>query len=130
MDIESQSKILIIEDNDTYRKMMSMRLQSSGFHILLAEDGLQGLDMIRKWVPDLVVLDLMLPLMDGHKICRLTKSDKKTRHIPIVILTSRDLDEDADMAKKCGADAFIVKTTRSEIIIDVVNRLLKMNAAQ
>jgi two-component system alkaline phosphatase synthesis response regulator PhoP/two-component system response regulator VicR len=90
----------------------------------MADNGLEGLNQLRKIKPDIVILDLMLPMMDGHKVCRLIKYDSKLQHIPVVILTARDMDRDADLAKECGADAFIVKSTRSEIILDVVNQLL------
>ena len=120
----NKNRVLIVEDNEIYLKMLGMRLKSRGHYILTANDGLEGLNMIRKEVPDLIILDIMLPLMDGHKVCRLVKHDRKVQHIPIVILTSRDLEADAEKAKKFGADAFIVKSTRSEVILDVVDKLL------
>lgn len=124
MEKDTRNKIVIVEDDDIYRKMIRLRLESKGYHVIPARDGLEGLNMIRKEIPDLIILDLMLPLMDGHKLCRLIKFDKQLQQIPIVILTSRDLDEDAQRAKQYGADAYIIKTTRSEIILDVVHRLL------
>ena len=118
-------RILIIEDNQSFRKMLKMRLESQQFQTIVAADGLQGLDMARREMPDLIITDLMLPGLDGHKICRMLKYDKKYAHIPVIMLTSRDLDEDEELAKKCGADAFIVKTTRAEIILDVIGHLLE-----
>jgi len=124
MEKDNRNKIVIVDDDDIYRKVIRIQLESKGYHVIPARDGLEGLNMIRKEVPDLIILDLMLPLMDGHKLCRLIKFDKKLRQIPIIILTSRDLDEDAQQTKESGAEAYIIKTTRSEIFLDVVHRLL------
>jgi DNA-binding response OmpR family regulator len=117
-------RILIIEDNLAFLKMLKMRLDSKGYVIQTANDGLAGLDAVRKFNPDLVITDIMLPGLDGHKISRMIKFDKNFKHIPVIVLTSRDLDEDEELAKRCGADAFIVKTTRAEIVMDVIERLL------
>ena len=124
---KNSDHILIIEDNDTFRKMLRIRLESLGFQVSTAEDGLEGLNMARTVNPDLILLDLMLPKMDGHNVCRLLKFDQKYRHIPIVILTARDLENDAERAKEHGADAYIVKTTRHEIMLDVIQKLLVRN---
>ena len=71
-------RILIIEDNVVFRKMLMLRLQSNGYETDFAEDGLAGLEKAQKTKPDLIFLDLMLPKMDGHKVCRLLKFDKKS----------------------------------------------------
>lgn len=129
MEDSKQIKILIVEDDILYRKMIGIRFKSQGYSVIMADNGLEGLNQLRKIKPDIVILDLMLPMMDGHKVCRLIKYDSKLQHIPVVILTARDMDRDADLAKECGADAFIVKSTRSEIILDVVNQLLEKSHA-
>ena len=121
----TKKRILIVEDNPTFQKMLKLRLQSNGYDVIAASDGLEGLNMARKEGPDLIILDLMLPRMNGHQIARLLKFDNRFRDIPIIMLTSRDLDEDATLAKQCGADAFIVKTTRAAILLDVIRKLLK-----
>ena len=127
---ENKTKILIIEDNVVFRKMLTIRLEANGYQTSFAEDGLAGLEKAQKEKPDLIFLDLMLPKMDGHKVCRLLKFDKNVNHIPIIIFTSRDLDDDADLAEQCGADAFMLKTTRPEVILEMMKKLLaeKMNA--
>ena len=122
--MSGKKHILIIEDNVSFSKMLRLRLASKGYETSLAEDGLTGLNMAREMKPDLIFLDLMLPKMHGHQVCRMLKFDSNMQHIPIIIFTSRDLDEDADLADECGADAFMVKTTRSEIMLDVVEKLL------
>jgi len=67
--------------------------------------------------------------MDGHKVCHMIKADRGLEKTPIIILTSRDTEEDAELAKKCGADAFVVKTTRIPVLLDVISRLLKRSNA-
>jgi DNA-binding response OmpR family regulator len=120
----STRRILIIEDNVAFQKMLKMRIDSKGYKSFIAKDGLEGLNAVRQFNPDLVITDIMLPGLDGHKICRMIKFDKNFKHIPVIVLTSRDLDEDEELAKRCGADAFIVKTTRAEIVMDVIEKML------
>jgi two-component system, OmpR family, alkaline phosphatase synthesis response regulator PhoP len=131
MRASSAKQIVIIENNPTFRKALKKNLEASGFRIFDAENGLDGLNMVRRVSPDLVILDIMLPGLDGHKVCRMIKFDRKLSSIPVIVLTSRDLDQDATLAKQCGADAFILKTTRAPIILEVIRKLLdrKDNAA-
>ena len=105
--------------------MLKLRLESNGYQVTSAADGLTGLNTIRKQKPDLVMLDILLPGLDGHKVCRMIKFDQKLNNIPVVVLTSRDTDETADLAKRCGADAFLLKTTKAPIILDVIKKLIE-----
>ena len=119
-----QDHIVVVEDNASFRKMLKLRLESSGYQVTTAGDGLNGLNTIRKEKPDLVILDIMLPALDGHKVCRMIKFDRNLHSIPVIVLTSRDTDETADLAKRCGADAFLLKTTKAPIVLDVINKLI------
>ncbi|MFH1941748.1 MAG: response regulator [bacterium] len=123
------ARILIIEDSLIFQKTLKKRLESRGYQTMIADDGLEGLALVKREKPDLVILDLILPGMDGHKICRLLKFNRETMDIPIVMFTSRDLDEDAEMARQCHADAFIVKTIRPEVMMDVIKKLLNRKEA-
>jgi DNA-binding response OmpR family regulator len=118
-------KILIVEDNAAAIKYYSSHLKKAGYSVLAANAGFEGLNMARRERPDLILLDILLPDLDGHKICRILKFDKDCSNIPIAMLTSRDTEEDAEQAKKCGADAFLIKTTHIEIVMDVVKRLIE-----
>jgi two-component system alkaline phosphatase synthesis response regulator PhoP len=120
----THNRIVVVEDNPSFRKMLKLRLESNGYQVMATEDGLTGLNTIRKEKPDIVILDIMLPALDGHKVCRMIKFDKSLHTIPVIILTSRDTDETADLAKKCGADAFLLKTTKAPIILDVIEKLI------
>ena len=119
-------RILIIEDNAAFAKILKLRLESNGYETTVCSDGIAGFHTAQREKPDLVVLDIMLPGMDGHKICRLLKLDQTFRRTPIIICTARDLDRDAQLARQCGADAFVVKTTRPEVILDIIGKLLDM----
>jgi DNA-binding response OmpR family regulator len=123
----SKQRILIIEDNEGFRKSLGSQLQKHGYDVIIAKDGLEGLNEVRKSNPDLVITDIMLPGLDGHKICRMIKFDKNFNHIPVIVLTARDLDADEETARKCGADAFVIKKTRIPIILDIIQRLLERN---
>jgi two-component system alkaline phosphatase synthesis response regulator PhoP len=123
-----QTCILIIENNAVFRNALKMRLEAAEFSVVAAENGLEGLNTVRREMPDLVILDIMLPGLDGHKVCRMIKFDRKLSRIPVIVLTSRDLDQDATLAKQCGADAFVLKTTRPPVLIEVIRKLLARSA--
>ena len=129
-DKKNLKKILMIEDEPAFLHMMKKRLEYEGYEVVAAENGLEGLSTARSENPDLIILDIMLPGMDGHKVCRMIKSDNNLRNIPVAMLTSRDLEEDAETAKRCGANAFIIKTTRTEIVIDIIKKLLDQNVCE
>jgi DNA-binding response OmpR family regulator len=118
-------KILIVEDNMAAIKFYSSHLKKAGYSVMTANAGFEGLNMARRENPDLILLDILLPDLDGLKICRILKFDKEFRKIPVAILTSRDTEEDAEYAKKCGVDAFMIKTTRIEIVLDVIRGLIE-----
>ena len=124
MNHSNQKQILIIEDNVTYSRMLQIRLESVGYRVIVASDGLQGLNLAQKERPDLIILDLMLPEMDGHKVSRLIKFDSKIKNIPLVILTCKNMTKDVELAIENHVDAFIVKGTKAEILLNAVERLL------
>ncbi len=121
---KNRTKILMVEDEPAFLRMMKKRLEYEGYRVVTAQNGLDGLSTARTENPSLIILDIMLPGMDGLKVCRMIKSDNNLRNIPVAMLTSRDLEEDAETAKRCGANAFIVKTTRTEVVIDIIKKLL------
>jgi len=116
--------ILVIEDNPVFSRIIRHRLENDGFHVVEAEDGISGLSLARKIRPDLIVLDLMLPILDGHKVCRLLKFDRNLRSTPVAIFTSRDTDHDTALAKASHADTFIAKTVKPAVMLDAVRKLI------
>ncbi|MBN1782078.1 response regulator [bacterium] len=125
MTASTPKTILIIEDNPASIKYIQTHLQKHDFNTVVANGGFDGLNKTRSVKPDLILLDIMLPDLDGHKLCRMIKLNNDLKHIPVAMFTSRDTEEDADMAKKCGADAFILKNTRIQIVIDILNKLIE-----
>jgi len=120
-----KKRILIVEDEPEMVNMLRMRLESLGYEILVAMDGQEGLKKARTEKPDLIILDLMLPKMDGYKICGLLKADQKHMHIPIIILTARAQDEDRDMGLELGADAYIIKPFEPKNLVSTIKKLIK-----
>jgi two-component system, OmpR family, alkaline phosphatase synthesis response regulator PhoP len=116
--------ILVIEDNPASIKYIRTHLEKEGFRTVIAENGFTGLNKVREIRPDLILLDIMLPDLDGHKLCRMIKFNREYKDIPVAIFTSRDTEEDAELAKKCGADAFILKNTHIAIVIEAIRRLV------
>ena len=103
------TKILIIEDEDVLVKKLADKLNSEGYEAIAIKDGEIGLDMIRSEKPDLIVLDIMLPNLDGLSICRMVRHDKEVSDIPIIMLTARGTEVDKIVGLESGADDYVVK---------------------
>jgi DNA-binding response OmpR family regulator len=102
-------KVLIVEDEETLLHNLAEKLRSEGFTVITAAEGEGGLQKIRSEVPDLIVLDIMLPKLDGLSICRMVRHDPGTSHIPIIMLTARGTEVDKIVGLESGADDYIVK---------------------
>ena len=103
------SKILIVEDNEMNRDMLSRRLERKGYEIVMAEDGQKGVDMSKSENPDLILMDLSLPVMDGWEATSTIKADGNTKDIPIIVLTAHAMAGDREKALKAGADEYDTK---------------------
>ncbi|MFC1646368.1 response regulator transcription factor, partial [Candidatus Omnitrophota bacterium] len=106
-------------------EMVTMRLEASGYEVISAADGQEALDKARQEKPDLIILDLMLPKMDGYKVCGLLKADVRYNRIPIIIFTARAQESDQKMGEEAGADAYITKPFDSEVLLSKIEVLLK-----
>jgi DNA-binding response OmpR family regulator len=102
-------RVLIIEDEQTLVENLADKLRAEGFEVMTAMDGEDGLNMIRSEIPDLIVLDIMLPGLDGLSICRMVRHDTTTAHIPIIMLTARGTEVDKIVGLESGADDYVVK---------------------
>ncbi|HWO37303.1 MAG TPA: response regulator [Candidatus Acidoferrum sp.] len=102
-------KILLVEDNEMNRDMLSRRLERRGHSVVMAHDGGQGLSMAGTEMPDLILMDISLPVMDGCEVTRRLKADKRTRHIPIIALTANALVTDRVKAINAGCDDYDTK---------------------
>ena len=117
-------KILLVEDNEMNRDMLSRRLQRKGYSVVTAHDGEQGLLMARSEMPDLILMDISLPLMGGLEVTRLLKSDEATRQIPIIALTAHALVTDRDKAFEAGCDDYDTKPVEFARLSEKIESLL------
>ena len=117
------SKILIIDDEKDIIETLGFRLEASGFDVISANDGVEGLEKAQKEKPDLIILDVMMPKMDGYQVCRLLKFDESTQHVPVILLTARGQDRDRKIWKDVGADAYISKPYDSVQLVARVQEL-------
>lgn len=123
-------RILIVDDEPDLLAVLRFGLQVEGFDVMEASDGEQGLNLAREQRPDLMVLDLMLPRMDGYKVCRALKFDERYRSIPIFILSARSGDTDRRLALDLGADAFITKPYDMRDLVDRIRKRLQAPPAR
>jgi DNA-binding response OmpR family regulator len=105
----SPKKILIVDDEADLVETIRFPLELEGFKVLAAYNGEEGLNQARTENPDLILLDLMLPKLDGYKICRLLKFDERYKHIPIFMLTAKTQEKDKILGKETGADEYFTK---------------------
>ncbi len=103
------AKILIVEDNELNRDMLSRRLMRKGFEVVMAEDGQKGVDMSISENPDLILMDLSLPIMDGWEATSTIKNAEETKEIPIIVLTAHAMAGDREKALEAGADEYDTK---------------------
>ena len=123
-------KILLVEDNEMNRDMLSRRLARNGFEVVMAVDGGEGVAMAAREKPDLILMDMSLPVMDGWEATRRVKADAATSAIPVIALTAHALVEDRDKARAAGCDDFDTKPVELPRLLEKINRLLGGRAAQ
>lgn len=116
--------ILVVEDNEMNRDMLCRRLARKGYEILVAQDGIQGIDRARLEIPDLIVMDLSLPRIDGWEATRRLKADEATRGIPIIALTAHAMSTDRDKALAAGCDDFDTKPVDFRRLMEKIERAL------
>lgn len=117
-------KILLVEDNEVNRDMLSRRLERKGYSVLCAHDGEQGLFLAGSEAPDLILMDVSLPLMSGWEVTQLLKSNERTRHIPIIALTAHALVTDRNTALDAGCDDYDTKPIDSARLDKKIESLL------
>lgn len=120
----SKGKILLVEDEKDLAVMLTFRLESSGYEVSNAYDGAEGLRKAREENPDLVILDVMLPSMDGYEICKNLKGDASSTKIPVLLLTVKSRDEDKQLGQLVGADAYVTKPFQPKDLLTKIEALL------
>jgi two-component system, cell cycle response regulator DivK len=120
--------ILLVEDNEPSRDALGRRLTRRGYAVLPAVNGEQAVTLARTSMPDLVLMDLGMPVMDGWEATRLLKDDATTRHIPIIVLSAHAMTDDRDLALAAGGDDFDSKPIRFERLVEKIEALLAKGA--
>lgn len=119
-----KKRILLVDDEAQLVEVVKMRLEANNYEVISAYDGQEALDKARKLKPDLIILDLMLPKIDGYKVCRMLKFDEKYKNIPIVLFTARAQDSDEKLGYEVGADAYIIKPFEPTVLLEKIAGLL------
>jgi CheY-like chemotaxis protein len=117
-------KILLIEDNETNRDMLSRRLSRKGYEVIIAVDGAEGLNMAQQETPDLILMDMSLPVLDGWEASRQLKAAASTRAIPIIALTAHAMAGDREKAIEAGCDEYETKPVEFQRLVNKIETLL------
>ena len=117
-------KILVVDDEVDLVETVRFPLEMEGYHVLVSYNGEDALNQARKENPDLILLDLMLPKLDGYKVCRLLKFDERYKHIPIFMLTAKTQEKDKVLGMETGADEYITKPFEIDYLMEKVKEYL------
>jgi two-component system cell cycle response regulator DivK len=118
------TKVLLVEDNEMNRDMLSRRLIRRGFQVVFAIDGQQGIDLAHSERPDIIIMDMSLPVIDGWEATRRLKADDTTRSVPVIGLTAHAMSGDREKAIEAGCDDYDTKPVELERLIGKIERLL------
>ena len=121
--------ILLVEDNELNRDMLSRRLVRNGYDVLIAEDGAKGLSAATDGKPDLILMDMSLPVLDGWEATRRLKAEPQTRAIPVIALTAHALSTDREKAMAAGCDDYDTKPVELERLLEKIEHLLRVDMA-
>jgi DNA-binding response OmpR family regulator len=116
----ASARILAVDDSPTILAMLEEILVSAGYEVLTAEDGAEALESARSERPDLILLDVMLPKLDGYRVCRLLKFDQKYKDIPIIMLTAKTEEQSMATGLRTGADQYLTKPVEPERLLEAV----------
>ncbi len=122
------TRVLLVEDNELNRDMLSRRLERRGFHVLLAVDGQQGIDLAVEQLPDLILMDMNLPIIDGWEATRTLKANPTTKTIPVIGLTAHAMSGDREKCLAAGCDQYDTKPIDFESLLEKIQSLLKNNS--
>jgi CheY-like chemotaxis protein len=122
-------KILLVEDNEMNRDMLSRRLARKGYEVSIAVDGRQGVEMAQSAAPDLILMDMSLPVLDGWEATRQLKNTDATRHIPVIALTAHAMSGDRERALEAGCDDYDTKPIELPRLLEKIESMLNRPAA-
>lgn len=121
----AKAKLLIVDDEVDLVETLKFRLEANDYEIIEANDGQKGLEKAKSENPDLIILDLMIPKLDGYKVCRMLKFDEKYKNIPIIMFTARAQEGDRKLGFETGANAYITKPFDPQVLLAKIEELLK-----
>jgi DNA-binding response OmpR family regulator len=124
------ARILVVDDEIQLITMVQMRLEANGYEVITANDGQEGLEKAKTENPDLIMLDVMMPKMDGYKVCGLLKNDARYSKIPVILFTARAQQNDKDVGTEVGADAYITKPFEPPVLLGKIQELLNKAASK
>ncbi len=121
-------RILLVDDEPSIIKMVGKRLEVEGYDVMVAMDGQDGLKKAQTENPDLVILDLMLPKLNGYEVCTMLKQDGRFQKLPIVMFSAKAQEKDEKLGRECGADAYIRKPFKAQELLDQIRVLIPQPA--
>ena len=121
-------KILLVEDNELNRDMLSRRLKRRDYDVEMAVDGQQGVDLTRSLMPDLILMDMSLPIIDGWTATGILKNDSSTSHIPIIALTAHAMEGERQKCLEAGCDDFDTKPIEFKRLLEKINHWIEISS--
>jgi CheY-like chemotaxis protein len=125
--MKERKKILLVDDTDTILLFLKTLLAGQNFDFLTAKNGAEAVEKARRERPDLVLLDVFMPVMDGIEACRVMKGDPELKSIPVIIVTARSEAENVERCLDAGCDDYVFKPVRKLELLDKINRLLRLS---
>ena len=122
--VAEKPRILLVDDEPSIVKLVGKRLEVEGYTVVVARDGQEALRMAHTDTPDLIILDLMLPKVNGYEVCTILKQDTRYRHIPIILFTAKAQAKDEQLGWECGANGYLRKPFKSQELLDQIRKLL------
>ncbi|MBU0574156.1 MAG: response regulator [Candidatus Margulisbacteria bacterium] len=122
-----KQKIMVVDDEKEVQDVLQTRFEALGYDVVIAENGEEALEKVKTDKPDLIILDIKMPKLDGYGVCRNLKGDKDFKDTPIVMLSVKAMEKDREIGLKCGAEAYITKPFDPKKLVDTVKSLLSGN---
>lgn len=118
-------EVLVVEDSPTQQQIILDLLKNSGLKVTIVQDGVEAIDRVQQFNPRLVILDIVMPRMNGYEVCRRLKSDPKTKDVPVILCSTKAEEFDRYWGMKQGADAYIVKPFQPVELLGTIKQLLR-----
>lgn len=125
VDDAKKFKVLVVDDEIPIQRIVKFNLEKEGYVVFLADDGKKALESVKQNRPDMILLDVMMPEMDGYEVCKVLKKDTKTKNIPVIMLTARGQESDEKKGLSSGADDYITKPFSPKKLMELVRQKIK-----